>query len=71
MSIIQNGCVLKFQYRKFYDQNRKKSIDIFPSKVIGSFIIQLSGLWILNNNIIFNWNIIQGQITLPIKLKIL
>jgi hypothetical protein len=56
------------EYCNFYDQNRK-SIDIFPSKVIGSFIIQLSGLWVLNNNIIFNWNIIQGQIILPIKLK--
>lgn len=56
------------EYCKFYDQN-KKLIETFPSKVIGSFIIQLSGLWLLNNNIIFNWNIIQGQVTLPIKLK--
>tara|TARA_Y100000817_G_scaffold135461_1_gene106130 strand:+ start:397 stop:1236 length:840 start_codon:yes stop_codon:yes gene_type:complete len=55
-------------YCQFYDQN-KSIINDFPDRVLGSFIIHLSGLWILNNTIIFNWNIIQGKINLPIKLK--
>ena len=55
-------------YCQFYDHN-KNLINKFPNKVFGSFIIQLTGLWVLNNNIIFNWIIIQGKINLPIKLN--
>ena len=52
----------------FFDQN-KKIIKSFPSKIFGIFIIQLSGLWIMNQKMWFNWNILQAKLNIPIKLK--
>jgi len=52
----------------FFDQN-KNPIQSFPQKIFGIFIIQLSGLWIMNQKMWFNWNIIQAKCNLPVKLK--
>ena len=52
----------------FFDQNKKR-INTFETKIFGIFIIQLSGLWIMNQKMWFNWNILQAKMTLPIKLK--
>ena len=52
----------------FFDQN-KNQIDSFNPKVFGIFIIQLTGLWIMNQKIWFNWVILQAKINLPIRLK--
>jgi len=52
----------------FFDQN-KNQIQSFPQKIFGIFIIQLSGLWIMNQKMWFNWNIIQAKCNLPVKLK--
>ena len=51
-----------------FDQN-KNQIDSFNPKVFGIFIIQLTGLWIMNQKIWFNWVILQAKINLPIRLK--
>ena len=42
----------------FYNQDRDK-IHTFESKVLGSYIIELSGLWIINGKISFNWSILS------------
>ena len=52
----------------FYNQHKEK-INLFPSKVFGSFILQLSGLWIIGKEAWFQWTILQGKIYEPIVLK--
>ena len=52
----------------FYNQDRDK-IHTFESKVLGSYIIELSGLWIINGKISFNWSILQAKIYEPFVLK--
>lgn len=56
------------KYTIFYNQDRKK-IDNFDSKVRGSYIIHLSGIWLINGKISFNWIILQAKIYQPIVLK--
>ena len=46
----------------------KQSIDIIPEKVFGSFIINLTGIWVLKNNIYFQWKLLQSKIYQPIEL---
>ena len=55
-------------YCLFFDQN-KNLINTFTNMVSGSFIIQLSGLWIQDKSISFDWNLLQAQINVPIKIN--
>ena len=52
----------------FFNQNKEK-IQTIESKTYGVFIISLSGLWIMNNKVWFNWLILQAKIYIPIQLK--
>ena len=51
-----------------FNQNKEK-IEKINSKTFGVFIIGLSGLWIMNNKVWFNWEILQSKIYIPVKLK--
>ena len=65
-------CMVRFKVEEgclFFDQSKKKRIDSFKSKVFGIFIIHLSGLWLMNNTIWFNWNILQAKFNIPPMLK--
>jgi hypothetical protein len=53
---------------QFFNQN-KEVIHKFPNKLFGSFIIHLSGLWIMNHQAWFQWTILQGRINVPVILK--
>ena len=46
----------------------KENIDTIPSKVFCTFIIHLSGFWILNDKIFFQWKILQSKVHTPIEL---
>ena len=64
-------CIIRFKVDEeciFFDQNKKK-IDTFQPKIFGIFIIHLSGLWLMNNTIWFNWTILQARFNIPIQLK--
>ena len=50
-------------------QSKKVKIDHFDPKMFGNFIIHLSGLWIMDQKIWFNWSILQAKIHTPLKLK--
>ena len=52
----------------FFNQS-KQQINTFNPKSFGNFIIHLSGLWIMNQKIWFNWEILQSKIHIPIQLK--
>ena len=47
----------------------KNKIDKINSFTYGYFIIHLDGLWINNNDIWFQWNLIQAKMLTPIYLK--
>ena len=47
----------------------KERIKTIPPKIYGTFIIHLSGYWILDKKIFFQWKILQSKIHSPIKLK--
>lgn len=51
-----------------FNQNKEK-IEKISSKTFGVFIIGLSGLWVMNNKVWFNWEILQSKIYIPVKLK--
>ena len=55
----------KIDTMKIYNQ-KKEEIKSIHSFSYGIFIIQLKGLWINNNNIWFQWNILQSRIEVPI-----
>jgi len=44
---------------QFFNQE-KKPITSFSSKLFGSLIIQLTGLWIMDTKARFQWTVIQG-----------
>ena len=52
----------------FFDQYKNKYNDELP-KTYGSFIIQLSGLWLMNKKVWFNWRLLQAKINTPFILK--
>ena len=52
----------------FFNQDKQR-IETFDSKVSGSFIIHLSGIWIIKGKVSFNWVILQAKIYNPIILK--
>tara|TARA_Y100000590_G_scaffold436709_1_gene557558 strand:- start:191 stop:1075 length:885 start_codon:yes stop_codon:yes gene_type:complete len=53
---------------KFYDTSKKQLYKIDPFSY-GIFIIGLEGLWIHNNEIWFQWYLLQGKIERPSFLK--
>ena len=52
----------------FFNQYKQK-INSFDSKIFGIFIIQLSGLWIMDQKMWFSWKILQAKLNIPIHLK--
>ncbi len=58
----------KIDNSRIYDQN-KNEINIINSFSYGIFIIYLRGLWLNNNNIWFQWTILQSKIEIPICLN--
>jgi len=52
----------------FFDQYKNKYNDDLP-KTYGSFIINLSGLWSMNQKIWFQWQLLQAKINIPLVLK--
>ena len=53
-------------YTKFYDQF--KNLTNVKPHAYGKFIIHLDGLWIHNNNIWFQWTLLQGKINQEIRI---
>lgn len=52
----------------FFNHNKEK-INTIKKNTYGEFIISLSGIWIINKNIWFNWSILQCKIYVPIQLN--
>lgn len=78
-SFIKDNNILKSKMMRFkvikgslfFNQNKEKikEKDIKDIRnTWGVFIINLSGLWIINGNIWFNWNILQSQFYIPLAL---
>lgn len=59
---------LKLKKYKIYNQYRKE-INNLPNNTYGKLIIYLDGLWIVNNDIWFNWIALQIKIDEPIYLQ--
>tara|TARA_B100001123_G_scaffold411195_1_gene507158 strand:+ start:487 stop:1368 length:882 start_codon:yes stop_codon:yes gene_type:complete len=51
----------------FYNQSRNKMKQL-SSFHYGRFLLQLSGLWVIDNEVWFQWFILQGHIETPIQL---
>jgi len=51
-----------------YDQN-KNNTDKIINNTYGSFIIHLQGLWLMNNNLYFHWELLQCKLDMPIYLS--
>ena len=52
----------------FYNQHKQK-VTTVPSKLFGSVILQLSGLWTMDTKAWLQWTVIQGKIYEPVILK--
>ena len=52
----------------FFDHNKNK-INTIENLTYGAFIIHLQGLWVINNNVTFDWIILQGKIDMPLYLS--
>ena len=50
-----------------YDES-KNSIDTIDKFTYGYYIIELEGLWINNNDLWFQWNLLQAKVRLPTHL---
>ena len=68
--IIKNGNIvrLKLLKCKIYNQYRREIVNI-PTNTYGQFIIHLSGVWIVKNEIWFSINVLQIKIDEPIYLN--
>ena len=51
----------------FYNQSKQKIKTIHPFNY-GRFLLQLSGLWLIDNEIWFQWFLVQGQLETPYQL---
>ena len=51
-----------------YDQN-KKVINEIIKNTYGNFIIHLQGLWLMNDNLYFHWELLQCKIDMPLYLN--
>ena len=52
---------------KIYDTHRNE-IDKITSNTYGNYIIYLQGFWIIDNDIYFQWYLLQAKMDLPITL---
>lgn len=50
-----------------FDQNKNKLNHIIPN-IYGNFIIHLQGVWIIDNDIYFQWYLLQAKIDMPLYL---
>ena len=53
---------------QIYDQKKNK-IEKLLSNTYGNYIIYLQGFWIINNDIYFQWYVLQSKIDLPLSLE--
>jgi len=58
---INNYCLFFDQLKNIYKGQIKKKY--------GIFIIHLSGIWLINHKISFQWHVLQAKINSPIKLN--
>lgn len=57
-------------YKLLIFNNYKKKIDKIYPNTYGNYIIHLNGLWIDDNdNLYFNWHVIQAKIDLPFYME--
>lgn len=52
----------------FFDHNKNK-LKTIENLTYGEFIIHLSGLWLINDILIFDWVILQAKIDMPLYLS--
>ena len=65
-----NECIrLKISLNSLYFDYLKNRISTIDKFSYGIFIIHLEGIWINNNDIWFQWNLLQAKIKLPFYLK--
>lgn len=53
---------------QIYNEN-KQSLKTIPNFTYGYFIIHLQGLWLNDNNIWFQWDLLQAKLIIPVCLK--
>lgn len=52
---------------KVYDSNRKLIESVLPN-TYGNYIIYLQGIWLIKNDIYFQWYALQAKIDMPLNL---
>lgn len=52
----------------YFDQNKNK-LNTIQANTYGNYIINLYGIWIIENNIYFQWYILQAKIYIPPSLN--
>ena len=60
---------LKVDSNALFYNSDKQLIDNIRSNCYGRFLIQLSGLWVINKEIWVQWILIQGKVNQPIQIK--
>jgi len=53
---------------KVYDSNRKLIESVLPN-TYGNYIIYLQGIWLIENDIYFQWYTLQAKIDMPLNLE--
>ena len=53
---------------KVYDSNRKLLDSVLPN-TYGNYIIYLQGIWLIDNDIYFQWYTLQAKIDMPLNLE--
>ena len=53
---------------KVYDSNRKLIESVLPN-TYGNYIIYLQGIWLIDNDIYFQWYTLQAKIDMPLNLE--
>lgn len=53
---------------KIYDSNRKLIESVLPN-TYGNYIIYLQGIWLIDNDIYFQWYTLQAKIDMPLNLE--
>jgi len=53
---------------KVYDSNRKLLESVLPN-TYGNYIIYLQGIWLIENDIYFQWYTLQAKIDMPLNLE--
>ena len=53
---------------KVYDSNRKLIESVLPN-TYGNYIVYLQGIWLIQNDIYFQWYTLQAKIDMPLNLE--